>query len=24
LAHHLTGCAISEVQRLEQPSSRCA
>jgi hypothetical protein len=24
LAHHLTGCAISDVQRLEQPSSRCA
>lgn len=24
LAHHITGCAISDVQRLDQSSARCA
>jgi hypothetical protein len=24
LAHHITGCAVSEVQRLDQTSARCA
>lgn len=24
LAHHITGCAISDVQRLDQPTARCA